>query len=457
MARVLFHRRRRPRSPSGSRRRWLRAIRTDDPATAVRDRRLIGHGRSRHRQPERPGGRGRRKGSDVARDLCRLCQGERLSSRRRRPRRCAQPLSCAGDAAAQPLEPRRRLDDRRRICHAQRYPGRHHLPLPCPRRESRIGPGSGPLRSVPREDRRRSSRGRPRDRRRHGRMGQRAGAAPLSAHPSDPAGYGPHLRDRIPRSRRARLCLHVRMKCQEDEPRRLAMSRINTPQEVDHDRRRLIGTAAMTVAAAQLGMTGFAQAQASKTKLPSIKPGTNTSFGPLKQVDAGLLTRGCAEAGPADGAPVVLLHGWPYDIYSFVDVAPLLASAGYRVIVPYLRGYGSTRFLSADTFRNAQPAAVALDIIALIDALRIEKPIICAFDWGARTGCVIAALWPERCKALVSVSGYITGGQEAGKIPLPPKGEFDWWYQFYFATERGRAGYDKYRRDFNKLDRKSVV
>ena len=229
------------------------------------------------------------------------------------------------------------------------------------------------------------------------------------------------------------------------------MSEIKTSDAIDRQRRRFLGSAAMTIAAAQLGMTGFAQAQATKTKLPAVKPGTNTSFGAIKQIDAGLLNVGYGEAGPADGAPVVLLHGWPYDIYSFVDVAPLLASAGYRVIVPYLRGYGSTRFLSADTFRNAQPAAVALDIIALMDALKIEKPIIGAFDWGARTGCIIAALWPERCKALVSVSGYIISGQEAGKIPLPPKAEFDFWYQFYFATERGRAGYDKYRRDFNKL------
>ena len=232
------------------------------------------------------------------------------------------------------------------------------------------------------------------------------------------------------------------------------MDRISTSDEIDHHRRRFFGTAAMTIAAAQLGMIGSAAAQSGKAKsagMPAVKPGTNTSFGGIKQIDAGLLNVGYAEAGPADGAPVVLLHGWPYDIYSFVDVAPLLASAGYRVIVPYLRGYGSTRFLSADTFRNAQPAAVALDIIALMDALKIEKPIIGAFDWGGRTACIIAALWPERCKALVSVSGYLIGSQEAGKMPLPPKAEFEWWYQFYFATERGRIGYDKYRRDFNKL------
>ena len=148
---------------------------------------------------------------------------------------------------------------------------------------------------------------------------------------------------------------------------------------------------------------------------------------------------------------MILLHGWPYDIYSFVDVAPLLASAGYRVIVPYLRGYGTTRFLSSETFRNGQPSAVAVDIIALMDALKIEKATLAGFDWGARTANIVAALWPERCKAMVSVSGYLIGSQEAGKMPLPPKAELEWWYQFYFATERGRAGYDKYRHDFAKL------
>jgi pimeloyl-ACP methyl ester carboxylesterase len=229
------------------------------------------------------------------------------------------------------------------------------------------------------------------------------------------------------------------------------MDKTERSDAIDHRRRQFLGAAAVTVAAAQFGMTGFAQAQAAKTKLPAVKPGTNTSFGAIKQVDAGLLNVGYAEAGPVDGPPVVLLHGWPYDIHSFVDVAPLLASAGYRVVVPYLRGYASTRFLSADTFRNGQPAAVALDIVAFMDALKIEKPIIGAFDWGGRTACIIAALWPERCKALVSVSGYLIGSQEGGKMPLPPKAELEWWYQFYFATERGRAGYDKNRRDFNKL------
>jgi pimeloyl-ACP methyl ester carboxylesterase len=188
-----------------------------------------------------------------------------------------------------------------------------------------------------------------------------------------------------------------------------------------------------------------------KGEQPEMKPGTNTSFGPLKQIDAGLLNVGYAEEGPANGRAVILLHGWPYDIYSFVEVAPLLASAGYRVIVPFLRGYGTTRFLSSETFRNGQQSAVALDTIALMDALKIEKAVIAGFDWGARSADVIAALWPERCKALVSVSGYLIGSQEANKAPLPPGAELQWWYQYYFATERGRAGYDRYRHDFAKL------
>jgi pimeloyl-ACP methyl ester carboxylesterase len=222
-------------------------------------------------------------------------------------------------------------------------------------------------------------------------------------------------------------------------------------EDVDHYRRRLFGTAAMTIAAAQLGIIGTAAAEPGKTKLPAVKAGAHTSFGPLKQVDAGSLNVGYAEAGPADGPAVILLHGWPYDIHSFVDVAPLLASAGYRVIVPYVRGYGATRFLSSDTPRNGQQSVVAVDVIALMDALKIEKATIGGFDWGARSADIVAALWPERCKALVSVSGYLIGSQEAGKAPLPPKAELQWWYQYYFATERGRAGYDKYRHDFSKL------
>jgi len=232
------------------------------------------------------------------------------------------------------------------------------------------------------------------------------------------------------------------------------MDTIKMSEKINRDRRRFFGTAAMTIAAAQFALSGSADAQPSKTKLADmskIKPGTHTSFGALKQIDAGLLNVGYAEAGPADGPAVMLLHGWPYDIHSYVDVAPMLASAGYRVIVPYLRGYGTTHFLSSETIRNGQQAVVAIDIIALMDALKIEKATIAGFDWGARTACIMAALWPERCKALVSVSGYLIGNQESGKVPLPPKVELQWWYQYYFATEHGRAGYDKYRHDFSKL------
>ena len=218
---------------------------------------------------------------------------------------------------------------------------------------------------------------------------------------------------------------------------------------INLDRRRLVSVGVMSIAAAELAMIGSAYAQPAKIK--PLKPGTNTSFASLKQIDAGVLNVGYAEAGPVNGPPVILLHGWPYDIYSYVDVTPLLASAGYRVIVPYLRGYGPTRFLSSDTFRNGQPSAVAMDIVAFMDALKIEKATLAGFDWGARTANIIAALWPERCKAMVSVSGYLIGSQEAGKMPLPPKAELEWWYQFYFATDRGRAGYEKYRHDFAKL------
>ena len=217
----------------------------------------------------------------------------------------------------------------------------------------------------------------------------------------------------------------------------------------DRERRRFLGAAAMTVATAQLSSTALALA--GETKLPSIKPGTHTSFASLKRIDAGLLNVEYAEAGPIDGPPVILLHGWPYDIHTYVDVAPLLASAGYRVIVPSLRGYGTTRFLSSETIRNGQPAALALDAIALLDALKIKKAIVAGCDWGARTADIVAALWPERCKGLVAVSGYLIGSQALGQVPLPPSAELQWWYQYYFATERGRAGYDKYRREFAKL------
>jgi pimeloyl-ACP methyl ester carboxylesterase len=232
------------------------------------------------------------------------------------------------------------------------------------------------------------------------------------------------------------------------------MEEIRAFEEISGPRRSFLGNAAMTLAAAQLGMIGSAAAQSNNARsasVPAIRPGTNASFGPLKQIDAGVLNVGYAEAGPANGPVVVLLHGWPYDIHSFVDVAPLLASAGYRVIVPYLRGYGTTRFTASDTPRNGQQSVVAADIVALMDALKIETATIAGFDWGARTANIVAAIWPERCKALVSVSGYLIGSQEVGKMPLPPEAELQWWYQYYFATERGRAGYDKYRRDFSKL------
>jgi len=208
---------------------------------------------------------------------------------------------------------------------------------------------------------------------------------------------------------------------------------------INRDRRTFLANGVVGVAAAQLGASSLALANPAEAKLP------------LKQIDAGLLNVGYAEAGPADGRAVVLLHGWPYDIHSFVDVVPLLASAGYRVITPYLRGYGTTRFLSGETFRNGQQSAVALDTIALMDALQIRTAIVAGFDWGARTANIVAALWPQRCKGLVSVSGYLVGNPAAGKVPLPPAAELQWWYQFYLATERGRAGYEKYRHDFAKL------
>jgi len=208
---------------------------------------------------------------------------------------------------------------------------------------------------------------------------------------------------------------------------------------INRDRRTFLANGVVGVAAAQLGASSLALANPAEAKLP------------LKQIDAGLLNVGYAEAGPADGRAVVLLHGWPYDIHSFVDVVPLLASAGYRVITPYLRGYGTTRFLSGETFRNGQQSAVALDTIALMDALQIRTAIVAGFDWGARTANIVAALWPQRCKGLVSVSGYLVGNPAAGKVPLRPAAELQWWYQFYLATERGRAGYEKYRHDFAKL------
>jgi len=176
-----------------------------------------------------------------------------------------------------------------------------------------------------------------------------------------------------------------------------------------------------------------------------------TAFGPIRQVDAGVLNVGYVDAGPPKGSAVVLLHGWPYDIHSYAGATPLLAAAGYRVIVPHLRGFGTSRFLSEETFRNGEQAALALDVIALMDALEIEKAIVAGFDWGARTADIVAALWPERCDALVAVSGYLIGSREANTKPLPPSAELAWWYQFYFATERGRAGYAQNTREFGRL------
>src|SRR5437867_7551778 len=203
---------------------------------------------------------------------------------------------------------------------------------------------------------------------------------------------------------------------------------------MNHDRRQFIGTALTTLVAARLGMVA-----------------SRREFGPVKQIDAGVVDVGYVEAGPATGPAVILLHGWPYDIHTYVDVAPLLAAKGYRVIMPSLRGYGSTRFLSPGAAGNGQQAAIAVDVIALMDALKIDRAIVAGCDWGARTANIVAALWPERCKALVSVSGYLIGSRDANQKPLPSPSELQWWYQFYFATERGRAGYETYRREFAKL------
>jgi pimeloyl-ACP methyl ester carboxylesterase len=226
------------------------------------------------------------------------------------------------------------------------------------------------------------------------------------------------------------------------------------PDDFNKSRRNLLGVSALGFVAAQLGTIGTARAQSSDNTRSSVS-GTATakrgSFGPLKHVNAGVLSIAYAEVGPADGPPVLLFHGWPYDIYSFVDVAPILADAGYRVLIPYLRGYGETRFLSATTPRNAQPAAVAVDAINFMDALKIDKAIVAGFDWGSRTANIMAFLWPERCKALVAVSGYVVGSQAAVGMPLPPSAEIRWWYLFYFATDRGEAGYAKYTKDFNRL------
>ncbi|MFJ9711094.1 alpha/beta fold hydrolase [Streptomyces sp. NPDC101234] len=221
-----------------------------------------------------------------------------------------------------------------------------------------------------------------------------------------------------------------------------------------HSRRRFLGAAAVAATATEFGLQGSAQAQSEdgeRAARPVVTGATRRSFGPVRQISAGDLSVGYAEVGPVHGRAVVLMHGWPYDIHSYTEVAPLLAAKGYRVIVPYLRGHGTTRFLSSTTPRNAQQSVFAVDIIALLDALRIDKAILAGYDWGSRTGDIIAALWPHRCKALVSVTGYLIANVEANKMPSPPKSEWAWWYQYYFATERGVLGLKEYRRDLARL------
>ncbi|WP_336518429.1 alpha/beta hydrolase [Pollutibacter soli] len=220
------------------------------------------------------------------------------------------------------------------------------------------------------------------------------------------------------------------------------------------NRRRFLENALLNIGGAELAMLGLESHQfpSDPPKICATLKGTmHRPFDQLKQIDAGALSVGYLDDGPVDGAVVILLHGWPYDIHSFADASHVLTAFGYRVIIPYLRGFGTTKFLSEETFRNGQQSAIAVDIIALMDTLEIKKAIVAGFDWGARTSNIIAALWPERCKAMVSVSGYLIGNPENNKMPLLPRAEFEWWYQFYFATERGRVGYEKYRYEFAKL------
>jgi pimeloyl-ACP methyl ester carboxylesterase len=225
----------------------------------------------------------------------------------------------------------------------------------------------------------------------------------------------------------------------------MTMQPSRSPEPIDQNRRRLLRTAAAALAAMQLGPISRAAAQ------PATAPSSASGFPSLKQIEAGVLNIGYVDAGPADGPAVILLHGWPYDIHSYVDVVRLLTARGYRVIVPHLRGYGTTRFLSDATPRNGQQSALAVDVIALMDALKIEKLVLGGYDWGARTANIVAALWPQRVKAMVSASGYLIGSQSANRMPLPPKAEQEWWYQYYFATERGRVGYQQNTHDFARL------
>ncbi len=232
------------------------------------------------------------------------------------------------------------------------------------------------------------------------------------------------------------------------------MTKVDGMKPDGTNRRDFLGTAVAILAAGQFaGAHSGAAQEIEHTPMlhPSLERRAQPAFPVIEQIDAGVLNIGYAEAGPIGGKPVILLHGWPYDINSFGDVVPMLVAAGYRVIVPFLRGYGTTHFRSPDTVRNGQQAVVAVDVIALMDALKIERAVLAGFDWGARTANIVAALWPERCKAMVSVSGYLIGSPEANRKPLPPSAELQWWYQFYFATERGQAGYDMHRRDFARL------
>lgn len=229
------------------------------------------------------------------------------------------------------------------------------------------------------------------------------------------------------------------------------MDKIDTHEAIDHDRRRFVGAAALTYTAAGLGVIGAAHAETKPAPLPVIKRGPNTSFGPLKQIDAGVLNVGYAEAGPPNGSPVILLHGWPYDIHDYIEVAPILAAQGYRVIVPHLRGHGSTRFLDTATPRSGQQAAIGVDVIALMDALKIPTAVLAGYDWGGRAACVAAALWPERCIGLVSVNDYLIQDIAHAGTPLPAKFEWGIWTQFYFATDRGRAGLAANRNDIARL------
>jgi pimeloyl-ACP methyl ester carboxylesterase len=231
----------------------------------------------------------------------------------------------------------------------------------------------------------------------------------------------------------------------------MAMEKTGAHEIIDRSRRRFFGAAALTFTAAELGVVGAVQAETNPPASPPAGTGTTVSYGPLKQIDAGVLNIGYAELGPADGSPVILLHGWPYDIHDYIEVAPILAAPGYRVIVPHLRGHGTTSFLQAATPRSGQQAAIGVDVVALMDALEIPTAVLAGYDWGGRAACVVAAVWPERCRGLVSVNDYLIQDIAHAGMPLPPKFEWGIWTQFYFATERGRAGLAANRNDIARL------